>query len=100
MEEEGLPLMGAVFTYYFAESILDDTLDSNLDGFVSVQEAFDTASQRTRTYYRDAIFEVPDYLVMFEERITSLDLEDYRHVEWFGEHDSELILDLNYYEEH
>ena len=67
LEEEGLPIVGGVFTYYFAEALLDPAADSNQDGQVSVQEAALAAEVKQRKYMHDEVFAVPQFLEMYHE---------------------------------
>ena len=39
LEEEGLPIIGGVFTHYFASALDNPEAGANGDGWVSVQEA-------------------------------------------------------------
>ena len=51
LEEEGLPIIGGVFTHYFAAAFGDPDADAGADGFVSAQEAALMAEEQQRTYY-------------------------------------------------
>ena len=62
LEEEGLPIIGGVFTHYFAAAFDDPNADTDSDGFVSVQEAARMAEGQQRTYMRDVVFAVPEFL--------------------------------------
>jgi hypothetical protein len=67
LPEEGLPIIGNVFTYYFAASFSDPTADADGDGFVSVQEAAAVAEAQQRTYMHEVVFAVPQFLAMYTE---------------------------------
>jgi hypothetical protein len=65
LEEEGLPIIGGVFTHYFAAAFGDDAADSDGDGCVSVQEAALLAEEEQRRYMHDVVFAVPEFLEMY-----------------------------------
>jgi hypothetical protein len=62
LEEEGLPIIGGVFTHYFAAAFDDPNADTDSDGFVSVQEAALMAEGQQRIYMHDVVFAVPEFL--------------------------------------
>jgi len=65
VEEEGLPIIGGVFTYYFTEALTDPAADGDADGQVSVQEAALAAEEKQREYMHEVVFAVPDFVEMF-----------------------------------
>ena len=65
LEEEGLPIIGGVFTHYFAAAFGDSNADTDRDGCVSVQEAAVQAEQEQRTYMHEVVFAVPEFLEMY-----------------------------------
>jgi hypothetical protein len=65
LEEEGLPIIGGVFTHYFAAAFGDRSADADGDDCVSVQEAALQAEERQRTYMHDVVFAVPEFLEMY-----------------------------------
>jgi hypothetical protein len=67
LEEEGLPIIGGVFTYYFAEALVDPNADSNGDGSVSVQEAALLAEEGQRSYMHEVVFAVPEFVKMYHD---------------------------------
>ena len=67
LEEEGLPIIGGVFTHYFAAAFGDPTADTDGDGFVSAQEAALLAETRQRAYMHDVVFAVPEFIAMYHE---------------------------------
>lgn len=62
IEEEGLPIVGGIFTYYFAKALTDPAADGNGDGKISVQEAALAAEELQRDYMHDVVFSVPEFL--------------------------------------
>lgn len=65
LEEEGLPIIGGVFTHYFAAALHDPTADANGDGRVSIQEAALIAEERQRTYLHEVVLVVPEFVDQF-----------------------------------
>jgi hypothetical protein len=62
LEDEGLPIIGGVFTHYFAAAFDEPEADTDGDGFVSVQEAALMAEGQQRIYMHDVVFAVPEFL--------------------------------------
>jgi len=67
LEEEGLPIIGGIFTYYFTEALSGPSVDRNGDGFISVQEAAWVAEVKQREYMHDVVFAVPEFVEMYHE---------------------------------
>ncbi len=67
LEEEGLPIIGGVFTHYFAAAFDDPDADTDEDGMVSVQEAALMAEGRQRAYMHDVVFAVPEFVESYHE---------------------------------
>ncbi|MBN1872851.1 MAG: DUF885 family protein [Anaerolineae bacterium] len=67
LEEEGLPIIGGVFTYYFAAAFATPGADSNQDNRISVQEAAIWAEAQQRTYMHEVVFEVPEFVEMYPQ---------------------------------
>ncbi len=67
IDEEGLPIVGGIFTYYFAEALTDLGADEDGDGQVSVQEAAMAAEIKQREYMHDVVFAVPEFVAMYHE---------------------------------
>ncbi len=65
LEEEGLPIIGGVFTHYFAAAFGYPDADADADGLVSVQEAAMMAEDQQRAYMHDVVFAVPEFLEMY-----------------------------------
>jgi len=65
LEEENLPIIGGVFTYYLSTALNDTNADANGDGIVSVQEAALMAEEQQRAYFHDVILVVPEFVDMF-----------------------------------
>jgi hypothetical protein len=56
LEEEGLPILGCVWNYFFTNALLNITADTDSNGDVSVEEAYDFAYPLTRAYYEDYVY--------------------------------------------
>ena len=70
LEEEGLPIIGGVFTHYFAAAFDDAaslTADTDGNGLVSVQEAALMAEGQQRAYMHDVVFAVPEFVQMYHD---------------------------------
>jgi hypothetical protein len=65
LEEEGLPIIGGVFTYYFSDALNDPSADTNGDFIISAQEAALMAEEKQRTYFHDVVFAVPEFVEMY-----------------------------------
>ncbi len=62
LEEEGLPIIGNVFTYYFTDAITNRKADINNDKYVSFEEAINFTNQSVQTYMKEYVFAVPEFL--------------------------------------
>lgn len=65
IEEEGLPIIGGIFTFYFVEAIEGTRADLDGDGIVSVQEAAQLAEENQRTYMHQVVFNVDEFVEMY-----------------------------------
>ncbi|MFX1317682.1 MAG: hypothetical protein ACFE9D_12210 [Promethearchaeota archaeon] len=54
--EEGLPIIGEVFTHFFTNALINGSADSNTDGEVTVEEAFAFAAPLSRNYITTVVF--------------------------------------------
>jgi hypothetical protein len=77
LEEEGLPIIGGVFTHYFTLAFQEVEADTDEDGGVSAQEAALWAETQQRTYMHEVVFAVPEFL------------EDYHAIGAFPDQDPE-----------
>jgi Caspase domain len=62
LEEEGLPIIGGVFTHYLAAAFGDPKADADGNGQISVQEAARLAETQQRAYMHDVVLAVPEFL--------------------------------------
>jgi hypothetical protein len=65
LEEEKLPIVGGIFTYYFVEALTDPAADANGNGRISVQEAALAAEKQQRSYMHQEVFAVPEFVEMY-----------------------------------
>ena len=65
LEEEGLPIVGGVFTYYFSEALSSTKADYNNDGLVSTLEATIYAEKNQKAYMHEVVFSVPKFVEDF-----------------------------------
>jgi len=62
LEEEKLPIIGGVFTHYFAAAFNSSKADADGTGQVSIQEASRLAETQQRAYMHDVVLAVPEFL--------------------------------------
>jgi formylglycine-generating enzyme required for sulfatase activity len=62
LEEEGLPIIGGVFTHYFAAALNNPQADADGNGQISVQEAARLAETQQRAYMHNVVLAVPEFL--------------------------------------
>ncbi|MBN1266412.1 MAG: hypothetical protein JXA25_13020 [Anaerolineales bacterium] len=67
LEDEGLPIIGFVYTHYFSQAFTDSGSDADKDGFISVQEAALWAEEQQRDYMHEVVFEVPEFAEDYRE---------------------------------
>jgi len=67
LEEEGLPIIGGVFTHYFAAAFDDLGADADGNGLVSAQEAAILAELQQRAYMHDVVFAVDEFVESYHE---------------------------------
>ena len=65
LPEEGLPVIGEVFNHFFTDALVNASADTNADGDITVEEAFNFASPLSRSYISSVVFPAfPDFEVM------------------------------------
>jgi hypothetical protein len=67
LEEEGLPIIGGVFTHYFTAAFGAPEADADGNGLVSVQEAAMLAESQQRAYMHDVVFAVDEFVEGYHE---------------------------------
>jgi len=80
LEEEGLPIIGEVFTYYFVAAFTDPEADADGDGTVSIQEAADYGEEKQCAYMHEVVFAVPEFEQAFRDAGFRIDDPAYPHV--------------------
>lgn len=76
LEEEGLPIIGSVWNYYFTNALCNSTADLNSNGFISIEEAFNFSTPLVQQYMNETVFAVPEFL------------ESYHDIEIYPENDT------------
>ena len=67
IEEEGLPIIGSVWNYYFTNALCNSSADSDSSGFVSVEEAFNFSTPLVQRYMNETVFKVPEFLESYHD---------------------------------
>jgi hypothetical protein len=80
LPEEGLPIIGGVFTHYFVEAFARTVADADESGAVSVQEAARYAETQQRSYMHEVVFAVPEFAAMYPEEASPVEDPAYPHV--------------------
>ena len=62
LEEEGLPIIGSVWNYYFADALCNSSADLDGNGLVSIEEAFNFSTPLVQRYMNETVFAVPEFL--------------------------------------
>jgi len=62
IEEEGLPIIGSVWNYYFTNALCNSSADVDNNGFVSLEEAFNFSTPLVQGYMNETVFAVPQFL--------------------------------------
>jgi hypothetical protein len=96
--EEGLPIIGSVWNYYFTNALCNSTADSDKNGFVSVEEAFNFSKPLVQKYMNETVFAVPEFLEMYHVLgIFPENYDAYPHPIMDDQYPEQLYLDLRYY---
>jgi hypothetical protein len=67
LEEEGLPIIGSVWNYYFANALGNSSADSDENGRISVEEAFNFSTPLVQKYMNETVFTVPEFLQSYHD---------------------------------
>ncbi len=95
LAEEGLPIVGGVFTFYFTEGLQDPQADQNGDGRISIREAALFAEAKQRTYMNEVVFGVDEFLEMYHDLGVRPDQDKkFPDVIIDDSHDKELFLEV------
>lgn len=96
--EEGLPIVGSVWNYYFCHALHDPTADLDNDSFVSVEEAFNFSTPLVQQYMNETVFAVPEFLEMYHEiGIYPENYDAYPHPSIDDQYPAQFHLNLTYY---
>jgi hypothetical protein len=93
--EEGLPILGTVFTHYFTDALVNPAADLDEDGAVSVTEAASLAEQQQREYMHTVVWEIPEYAEVFD----NVDDPENPHVPVIDHLEEPVYFDLDWYVE-
>ncbi|MCW3984898.1 MAG: hypothetical protein NWE91_00565 [Candidatus Bathyarchaeota archaeon] len=95
VEEEGLPIIGSVWNYYFCNALLNSSANLNDDGYVSIEEAFNFSTPLQQRYMNETVFAVPEFLEMFHDiGIYPENYDAYPHPVMDDQYPEQLNLDL------
>jgi len=67
LEEEGLPIIGSVWNYYFTNALCNSSADLNSNGFISIEEAFNFSAPLVQQYMNETVFAVPEFLQSYHD---------------------------------
>jgi hypothetical protein len=67
IEEEGLPIIGSVWNYYFINALGNMSADLNSNGLVSIEEAFNFSTPLVQQYMNETVFTVPEFLQSYHD---------------------------------
>ena len=67
LEEEGLPIIGSVWNYYFSNALCNSSADSDGNGLVSVEESFNFSTPLVQRYMNETVFAVPEFLESYHK---------------------------------
>ncbi|UCH31403.1 MAG: caspase family protein [Candidatus Bathyarchaeota archaeon] len=67
LEEEGLPIIGSVWNYYFTNALGNVSADADGNGLISVEEAFNFSTPLVQKYMNETVFTVPEFLQSYHD---------------------------------
>jgi len=67
LEEEGLPIIGSVWNYYFTNALCNSSADLDSNGSVSIEEAFNFSTPLVQRYMNETVFAVPEFLESYHD---------------------------------
>jgi len=67
LEEEGLPIIGSVWNYYFADALCNSSADLDENGLISIEEAFNFSTPLVQKYMNETVFTVPEFLQSYHD---------------------------------
>jgi hypothetical protein len=67
LEEEGLPIIGSVWNYYFTNALCNSSADYDSNGSVSIEEAFNFSKPLVQKYMNKTVFAVPEFLQSYHD---------------------------------
>ncbi|MDH5483315.1 MAG: hypothetical protein OEY22_10655 [Candidatus Bathyarchaeota archaeon] len=67
LEEEGLPIIGSVWNYYFANALCNSSADLDENELISIEEAFNFSTPLVQRYMNETVFAVPEFLESYHK---------------------------------
>ncbi len=67
LEEEGLPIIGSVWNYYLSNALTNSSADSDDNGFISIEEAFNFSTPLVQKYMNETVFAIPEFLQSYHD---------------------------------
>jgi hypothetical protein len=67
LEEEGLPIIGSVWNYYFTNALCNASADLDNNGFTSIEEAFNFSTPLAQRYMNETVFTVAEFLESYHD---------------------------------
>lgn len=61
-EDEGLPIIGSIWVKYFTEAVFEKEADSDDDGMITIDEAFEYTTPQLQNYMKEEVFAVDEFL--------------------------------------
>ena len=97
LEEEGLPIIGSVWSHYFVETVFDETADANGDKMITMEEALSHTDLQVNEYMRNEVFAVEEFLKMYHDLgAYPLKSETYPNPLFYNYFEKDLVLcDMN-----
>ena len=93
LEEEGLPIIGSVWSYYFTNALCNSSADLDSNGFVSTEEAFNFSKPLVQRYMNETVFAVPEFLESYHDiGIYPEDYDVYPHPVIDDRHPDQLVI--------
>jgi hypothetical protein len=76
IEEEGLPIIGSIWTHYFTRAVLSPEADFNGNQAISFTEAANYSASKVQEYMSEEVFAVDEFLELYQNSGKDPLLED------------------------
>ncbi|MDH5733576.1 MAG: right-handed parallel beta-helix repeat-containing protein [Candidatus Bathyarchaeota archaeon] len=67
LEEEGLPIIGSIWNYYFTNALGNPSADVDSNGLISIEEAFNHSKSLVQQYMNETVFTIPEFLQSYHD---------------------------------